>query len=240
METSSRRWLAIFAVAALSFTMAACAGVPSERASETSSETGGEAAGGAARAEAPESGSEAVGEHAEAEGEHAAPAAGGEETRRESAGEHGGSEGQREGGGSEGGGEHGGSEGSGEHGGSESEGEHGGSEGEGAHDSGEEGEESGVYIARSEAWDATRRGARLVLSFNPETNAFEGTVENTTAQTLCAVRVEVHLSSGTELGPTERTDLPSGETTQVSLSTAGEDFETWTAHPELSRCSGGQ
>ena len=197
METSTRRWLAIFAVAALLFTMAACAGVPSETASETSSETGGEAARGAARAEAPERGSEEAGEH-------------------------------------------GGSEGEGEHGGSEGEGEHGGSEGEGGHDSGEEGEESGVYIARSEAWDATRRGARLVLSFNPETNAFEGKVENTTARTLCAVRVEVHLSSGTELGPTERTDLPSGETTEVSLPTAGEDFETWTAHPELSRCSGGQ
>ncbi len=200
MEKSSRRWLAIFAVAALSFTMAACAGVPSE----TASETGAGAAGGAARAEAPESGSEEVGEHAEAEGEHAAPAAGGEETRRESAGEHG------------------------------------GSEGEGGHDSGEEGEESGVYIARDETWDATRRGARLILSFNSETNAFEGTVENTTAQILCAVRVEVHLSSGTELGPTERADLPSGGTTEVRLPTAGEDFETWTAHPELSRCSGGQ
>ncbi len=184
METSTRGWLAIFAAAALSFTMAACAGVPSESASET----GGEAAGGAARAEAPERGSEEAGEH----------------------------------------------------GGSEGEGEHGGSEGDGGHDSGEEGEESGVYMARDETWDATRRGARLVLSFNPETNAFEGKVENTTAQTLCAVRVEVHLSSGTELGPTERTDLPSGETTEVTLPTAGEDFETWTAHPELSRCSGGQ
>ncbi len=186
METSTRRWLVIFVVAALSFTMAACAGVPSE----ISSEAGGEVAGGAARAEAPERGSEEAGEH-------------------------------------------GGSEGEGEHGGSEG-------EGEGGHDSGEEGEESGVYIARDETWDATRRGARLVLSFNSETNAFEGTVENTTAQILCAVRVEVHLSSGTELGPTERADLPSGGTTEVRLPTAGEDFETWTAHPELSRCSGGQ
>jgi hypothetical protein len=37
--------------------------------------------------------------------------------------------------------------------------------------------------------------------------------ENTTQQTLCDVRVEVHLSSGTELGPTERTDLAPGEAT---------------------------
>ncbi len=116
--------------------------------------------------------------------------------------------------------------------------EHGGSESESGHDSGERGEESGVYIARDDTWDATRRGARLVLSFDPETNAFEGTVENTTGQTLCAVRIEVHLSSGTELGPTERTDLPSGATTEVRLPTGGEGFETWTAHAERSRCGG--
>ena len=130
---------------------------------------------------------------------------------------------------SEGGDEHARSEGGGEHGDGEEGGEH-GSEGEG--------EESGEYIGRGETWDKTRRGARLVLSFDPASNAFVGTVENTTRQTLCAVRVEVHLSTGTELGPTERTDLPSGETTVVELPTAGEAFDTWTAHPEISRCTG--
>ncbi len=125
----------------------------------------------------------------------------------------------------------------GEHG---EEGEHSGSEGEGEHgEGGEEGEESGVYIGIEDAWDVTRRGAKLVLSFDPTSNAFVGTVENTTDQTLCAVRVEVHLSTGTELGPTERTDLPSGETTVVKLPTSAEAFETWTAHPEMSTCSGG-
>ena len=113
------------------------------------------------------------------------------------------------------------------------------SEGEGEHgEDGEEGEESGVYIGPEDTWDATRNGASLVLSFDPASNAFVGTVENTTRQTLCAVRVEVHLSTGTELGPTERTDLPSGETTVVRLPTAGELFDTWTAHPEISRCAG--
>jgi hypothetical protein len=77
------------------------------------------------------------------------------------------------------------------------------------------------------------------LAFNAASNAFVGTVENTTGQTLCAIRVEVHLSTGTELGPTERTDLPSGEKTTVELPTAGEAFDTWTAHPELSSCGGG-
>ena len=133
----------------------------------------------------------------------------------------------------------GGEEGEGEHGdGREGRGEHAGEHGgEHGHDEGGEGEESGEYVGRDETWDATRRGARLVLSFDPETNTFAGTVENTTGETLCAVRVEVHLSTGTELGPTPRTDLAPGASTAVELETAGEAFERWTAHPEVSRCS---
>ena len=111
-------------------------------------------------------------------------------------------------------------------------GEH-GEEGEGG-----EGEESGVYLARDETWDATRRGARLTLSFDPARSAFTGTVENTTEAMLCAVRVEVHLSGGTELGPTERTELAAGESAAVELATGGEEFESWTAHPEMSACGG--
>ena len=105
----------------------------------------------------------------------------------------------------------------------------------GEHEKG--GEESGVYIERGDTWDVTRRGARLVLTFDPSSDAFEGTVENTTESTLCAVRVEVHLSTGTELGPTSRTDVPAGQTIGIKLSTDGEEFESWTAHPEVSGCS---
>ncbi|WP_419933791.1 MBL fold metallo-hydrolase [Candidatus Palauibacter sp.] len=119
-------------------------------------------------------------------------------------------------------------EGSGEHGG-EAGHDEGGEEGEG--------EESGVYIGRADTWDVTRRGARLMLSFDPAQGAFTGTVENTTGETLCAVRVEVHLSTGTELGPTERTDLASGASTAVELAAGGEAFERWTAHPEMSACA---
>ena len=157
-------------------------------------------------------GAEGVGEHGEG---------------REDGGEHARSEGTGEQARSEGSGEHARSEGTGEH----AEGDEHGSE--------EEGEESGVYIGAAETWDVTRRGARLVLAFNPATNAFVGSVENTTQETLCAVRVEVHLSTGAELGPTERTDLPPGQTIDVELPSGGEAFDTWTAHPELSPCSGG-
>jgi hypothetical protein len=101
----------------------------------------------------------------------------------------------------------------------------------------EEGEESGVYIGRGDTWDVTRRGARLVLAFDPASGAFKGKVLNTTESTLCAVRVEVHLSTGAELGPTPRTDVPAGQTIGIKLSTDGEEFESWTAHPEVSGCS---
>ena len=108
---------------------------------------------------------------------------------------------------------------------------------EGEH--GEEGEESGEYLEPTATWDATRRGARLILSFDAAQGAFVGTVENTTQQTLCAVRVEVHLSGGPELGPTARTDLPAGGIDpRWSFSAEGESFDAWTAHPEVSACAG--
>ena len=129
-------------------------------------------------------------------------------------------------------------EGAGEHATSEGGGEHGEGGEDGEHGSGGEGEESGKQIGPEDTWDVTRNGARLILLFDPASGAFLGTVENTTRQMLCAVRVEVHLSTGTELGPTERTDLPSGETTVVELPAAGEDFDSWTAHPEVSVCTG--
>jgi len=106
----------------------------------------------------------------------------------------------------------------------------------GEHDEDGEGEESGVYVARGDTWDATLRGARLVLAFDPGANSFNGTVENTTDAILCAVRVEVHLSTGSELGPTERTDMLPGQSIDVSLPSGAASFESWTAHPEVSRC----
>jgi hypothetical protein len=74
------------------------------------------------------------------------------------------------------------------------------------------------------------------LRFDSESDAFVGTVRNSTSGILCAVRVEVHLSNGTELGPTERTDLASGASTEVRLSAEAGSFESWTAHPEVSSC----
>ena len=134
--------------------------------------------------------------------------------------------------GREGEGEHARSEGGGE----EGEGEHG--EAGGHDEEGGEGEESGVYIAMGGTWDYTRRGARLVMKYDPAAAAFVGTVENTTEGMLCAVRVEVHLSTRVELGPTERMDVAPGRKIDVRLPAEGRVFDTWTAHPEVSGCSG--
>ena len=43
---------------------------------------------------------------------------------------------------------------------------------------------------------------RLILHYDAASNSFKGTVENTTSGVLDRVRIEVHLSNGTELGPT--------------------------------------
>ena len=94
-------------------------------------------------------------------------------------------------------------------------------------------EQSAVQFSKSDTYDHTRIGARLILTFDREANEFVGTVENTTDDTLTRVRVEVHLSNGTELGPTTPTDLDPGETLDVTLPATEEAFETWSAHPEV-------
>ena len=121
-------------------------------------------------------------------------------------------------------GEHSGSE-SGE--GGEESGEHSGSE------SGEGGEESGTQFGLNETFDEVRAGARLVLSYDPDANAFIGTVENTTGAALSRVRVEVHLSNGTELGPTTPIDLEPGQVVDVNLPATNRPFTSWSAHPEV-------
>ena len=99
--------------------------------------------------------------------------------------------------------------------------------------SGEDGEESGTQFGLSDTFDDVRAGARLVLSFDSDANAFSGTVENTTEADLRRVRVEVHLSNGIELGPTTPVDLAAGETAEVMLRGSSQSFESWSAHPEV-------
>ena len=116
----------------------------------------------------------------------------------------------------------------GEHGGAgESAGEAGGGSGAGSE------EASGANLAPDEIFDAVRSGARLILSYDPAGNAFTGTVENTTSNVLTNVRIEVHLSNGTELGPTTPVDLAPGQTMDVSLPSTQASFSDWIAHAEV-------
>jgi hypothetical protein len=121
-------------------------------------------------------------------------------------------------------------EGRGEHD-REGRGEH-GREGRGEHGR-EGGEESGTEFALNDTYDHTRNGARLKLRYDRESNAFVGTVQNTTKSVLKRVRVEVHLSNGKELGPTMAGDLGPGEKKAVRLAAESRDFEKWSAHPEV-------
>ena len=97
----------------------------------------------------------------------------------------------------------------------------------------EEGEESGTELALNDSYDHVRNGARLILTYDAQSNSFNGTVENTTNETLKQVRVEVHLSNGKELGPTLAADLVPGEKRDVQLIATSTDFDGWTAHPEV-------
>ena len=109
-------------------------------------------------------------------------------------------------------------------------------EGQGEHAEGGEGEreEAGPRIAIEGTHDEIRKGSRLILSFDKESSYFIGTVENLTEKTLTRVHIEVHLSNGAELGPTEPIDLESGKKADVKLSTEGQSFEWWKAHAEVS------
>ena len=134
-----------------------------------------------------------------------------------------------------GGGESGGESG-GEYGGAGEGTEGGGAEGAGGEGGSEEG--SWATLAPDETFDMVRSGARLILSYDASSNSFTGTMENTTNNVLTRVRIEVHLSNGTELGPTTPIDLVPGEVATVTLHSTQSAFTGWIAHAEVG--SGGE
>ena len=108
--------------------------------------------------------------------------------------------------------------------------ETGGETGEGS-ESGHE--ESGTALALDETYDVVRNGARLILAYDAQSNSFSGTLGNTTGTTLRRARVEVHLSNGIELGPTNPVDLAPGESVRVTLQATSQAFDGWTPHAEI-------
>ncbi len=97
---------------------------------------------------------------------------------------------------------------------------------------GDEGEEAGFRLGVNETYNEVRNGVRMVLAYDSTDGMFVGTVENVTEAMILRVRVEVHLSDGTEVGPTEPGDLRPGEARSVSLSAEGRSFAWWKAHAE--------
>ena len=111
----------------------------------------------------------------------------------------------------------------------------------GAGGSGEAAEGGNVnMLGINQTHDETIAGARLRLAFDPAANAFVGTADNTTNQTLTRVRVEVHLSNGTELGPTTPTNLAPGQTLRLTLPSTAAPFDTWSAHVEVGSGEAGE
>ena len=135
-----------------------------------------------------------------------------------------------------------GGESSGEHGsggeGSESGGE--GTEGSESGSGGEEGSGAANMLALDETFDMVRVGARLVLSYDAPSNSFKGTVENTTNGVLDQVWIEVHLSNGTELGPTTPRDMAPGEVVSIDMPATAASFTGWTPHAEVGGGAGSE
>lgn len=94
------------------------------------------------------------------------------------------------------------------------------------------GEEKGSDLAIDATHDSVRAGVRLILRYNKESERFIGIVDNVSDKSIEAVRGEVHLSNGTELGPTPRDALAPKQKRFVGLSATGQTFETWKAHTE--------
>ena len=98
--------------------------------------------------------------------------------------------------------------------------------------------ESGIRWNPDEIATDTRRGVNLVISYSSSGQRFSGTVTNTTGSTVTDVRVEVHLSNGTELGPTPRIDLKAQESRPITLDASDQNFDWYSVHVEIGSSSG--
>jgi hypothetical protein len=96
----------------------------------------------------------------------------------------------------------------------------------------EEGDESGKTLALDEIYDQEHNGVRLILAYHRASFSFIGSVENVTDKAIKRVRVEVELSNGAELDPTEPRDLDPGEKSGVKIEATEQVFEWWKARVE--------
>jgi len=99
-------------------------------------------------------------------------------------------------------------------------------------ESGEPGE-SGTQYGLTDTAEEIRSGIELSMRYDAAAERFTGAVTNTTATAVDHVRVEVHLSNGTEIGPSPRRTLGPGETLPVVLAAPAHRFTTWSVHVEI-------
>lgn len=97
--------------------------------------------------------------------------------------------------------------------------------------------ESGTRWNPGETATDSRRGVDLTISYNATTQQFDGSVTNTNGSAVTDVRVEIHLSNGTELGPTPRVGIGANETKSVTLDASGHNFSWYSVHVELGSSS---
>ena len=99
-------------------------------------------------------------------------------------------------------------------------------------------EEGGTQYKLTEEASQTRSGVDLIMTYDQNTQKFNGTVTNTTSAAISDVRVEIHLSNGQELGPTPNTVLKAKESQMVTLDAKGERFDWWSVHVEIGQGEG--
>lgn len=98
--------------------------------------------------------------------------------------------------------------------------------------------EGGERWDKDEVATVTRSGVKLVIRYYSADEEFRGAMTNTTNSSVSGARVEIHLSNGKELGPTPRTTLAAGESKDVTLDAAGQQFSWFSVHIELGGGSG--
>jgi len=90
-----------------------------------------------------------------------------------------------------------------------------------------------------EIHDQIHDGVRLILAYHRASFSFIGSVENVTDKAIKKVRVEVHLSTGVKLGPTEPKALAPGEKSGIKIEATGHVFEWWKPQLESRTASQG-
>ena len=95
-----------------------------------------------------------------------------------------------------------------------------------------EGEEGGTEFKKTDTYNVTKKGVQLVLKYNNATNSFIGFMQNKTSKSIERARVEIHLSNGTELGPTKPMTLQPNQKQEIVIKATEKGFTTWFTHAE--------